>query len=79
MKLNTILEDFGYIVHVDTDLDLTFAWNGFATINVFSPKASGEYANVDTTVDYDLRTVDQAADAAFDYCRMVHKEMLEAA
>lgn len=79
MKLHTIIEDFGYIVHTDEDLDFIVAWNGSATFNIFESRVERGYRCIDTITDYDVRNVQQASDVAFDYCRMVHKEMMEAA
>lgn len=79
MTVHEILENYGYIVHTDEDLGFTVSWNGSATFNIFERRADRGYRCIDCITDYDVRNVVQAADVAFEYCRMVHNEMLEAA
>jgi hypothetical protein len=79
MTVHEILENYGFIVHTDENLGFTIAWNGSATFNIFEVRGDRGYRNIDTITDYDVRDVKQAADVAFDYCRMIHNEMLEVA
>jgi len=69
MTLRQIVNSYGFVVHVDEELGLVFAWNGFATLNVLVDHTDGDYRSRDCFTSYDMTTPELARQEALSYCQ----------